>query len=73
MDRKQFREQITQRYVAGKGLEEATLEEISCGVCDPVEQLEYLGNLSDQKLRSSLSQDKTEPRKILAIEQAIPR
>ena len=42
MDREQFREQITQRYVAGKALDGASLEEISAGMVDPVEQMNYV-------------------------------
>ncbi len=42
MDREQFREQITQRYVAGKALDGASLEEIAEGIVDPVEQMNYV-------------------------------
>jgi len=42
MDRDQFRQQITQRYVAGKALEGASADEIAKGVVDPVEQMNYV-------------------------------
>jgi hypothetical protein len=42
MDSEQFREQITQRYVTGKTLDGASLDEIAKGMTDPVEQMNYL-------------------------------
>ncbi|MBY0552043.1 MAG: hypothetical protein K2W95_32465 [Candidatus Obscuribacterales bacterium] len=56
MDREQFREQITQRYVAGKALEGASLEEISSGIVDPVEQMNYVTGQTKQNSTSPSSQ-----------------
>lgn len=42
MDPNQFRQQIAQRYVAGKGLDGASADEIAKGLLDPVEQMNYI-------------------------------
>ncbi|MBX9687284.1 MAG: hypothetical protein K2X27_11315 [Candidatus Obscuribacterales bacterium] len=47
MERKEFREQMTQRYVAGKALDGASAEEIAGGVVDPVKQMEYLAGRAE--------------------------
>lgn len=49
MDREQFREQITQRYVAGKALDGASSDEIAKGMVDPVEQMNYVTGLGADK------------------------
>lgn len=48
MDREQFREQITQRYVAGKALDGASADEIAKGIVDPVEQMNYVSGLGSK-------------------------
>lgn len=45
MDREQFREQVTQRYVTGKALDGASVDEIAEGMVDPVEQMTYVTGL----------------------------
>ncbi|MBX9725467.1 MAG: hypothetical protein K2X81_28980 [Candidatus Obscuribacterales bacterium] len=42
MDREQFRKQVTQRYVASKALDGASVDEIAEGMVNPVEQMKYL-------------------------------
>ena len=49
MDREQFREQITQRYIAGKALDGAKTEEIAAGLINPAEQMEYVARLAENK------------------------
>ena len=49
MDRDQFLQQITQRYVAGKALEGASADEIAKGVVDPVEQMNYVAGLGKKQ------------------------
>ena len=49
MDREQFREQITQRYIAGKSIDGAKIDEIAAGIGNPVAQMEYIVSLSENK------------------------
>ncbi len=53
MDRDQFREQITQRYVTGKALEGSSMDEIAKGMVDPVEQMNYVTGQSKSKQKST--------------------
>jgi len=53
MDREQFREQITQRYVAGKALDGASADEIAKGIVDPVEQMNYVSGLGTKPTNSA--------------------
>ena len=53
MDREQFREQITQRYVAGKALDGASADEIAKGIVDPVEQMNYVSGLGARSTNSA--------------------
>lgn len=53
MDREQFREQITQRYVAGKALDGASADEIAKGIVDPVEQMNYVSGLGTRSTNSA--------------------
>ena len=47
MDKEDFQEQITQRYLYGKVIEGASLDEIADGLSDPLEQMDYVaGNVS---------------------------
>lgn len=55
MDREEFREQITQRYIAGKAMDGASLDEIARGMVDPVEQMTYIPGQSKQKSTSNSS------------------
>lgn len=54
MDRRDFR-QISQRYIAGKALDGASVDEIARGIVDPVEQLNYV--TGSETRRSAASQD----------------
>lgn len=53
MDREEFREQITRRYIAGKAMEGASLDEIARGMVDPVEQMTYIPGQAKQKSTSA--------------------
>jgi len=53
MDREQFREQITQRYVAGKALDGASLDEIAEGMVNPVEQMNYVAGQAGRSSNST--------------------
>lgn len=55
MDREEFREQITQRYVAGKVMDGASLDEIAEGMTDPVEQMTHLTGHSEPKSNYTIS------------------
>jgi hypothetical protein len=59
MDREQFREQITERYVTGKALEGASLEEIAEGMVNPAEQVDYVTGMS--KSGSAVDRKGSEP------------
>lgn len=59
MDREEFREQITQRYIAGKAMDGASLDEIARGMVDPVEQMNYVTSQSERKSSSSAGSEST--------------
>ena len=59
MDREEFREQITQRYIAGKAMDGASLDEIARGMVDPVEQMNYVTSQAERRSRSSASSGST--------------
>jgi len=42
MDRNEFRQQVTRRYVAGKAMDGSSFEEIAKGTVNPAEQMRYL-------------------------------
>lgn len=56
MDREQFRQQITQRYVAGKALDGASLDDIAKGMVDPVEQMNYVTGQSKKRRQQDNSE-----------------
>ena len=56
MDREQFREQITQRYVTGKALDGASLDDIAKGMVDPVEQMNYVTGQSNKRRHQDSSE-----------------
>lgn len=58
MNRDQFRQEITQRYVVGKALDGASVDDISRGLLDPHEQMNYVSSqIAPRRRTSSSAQD----------------
>lgn len=53
MDRDEFREQITQRYLAGEVMDGASADEIAGGVMDPVGQMDHVTGGSSKSVDGS--------------------